>query len=251
MSGNASVAPAEVVERIDRVTDPELDRSIVDLDYVEDVAVDPPTATIELTLPTAWCSPAFAWMMAADARDAAGDLSGIDRVRVRLRDHMHGEEISRGVSRRQAFEDVFDDAEDDLSAVRAQFDHKARVARQYDAVEALDDAGVDPSQSARLRRRDVDIDALDGRTVVRVPNVDLYVTVPTEPIERYVRKAEAVGLVAAPDDRLFATLDGDPVPPEEAETVHRRARLTRTNMRGQGGICARLHEARNGDRPDA
>jgi len=251
MSRSAPIGPSDVIDRVERVTDPELDRSIVDLDYVDDVAVDPPTATIELTLPTAWCSPAFAWMMAADARDAARDLPGIERVRVRLRDHMHGEEISRGVSRRRAFEDVFDDAEDDLSAVRAQFDHKARVARQYDAVEALADAGVDPSQSARLRRRDVDVDALDGRTAVQVPNVDLYVTIPTEPIERYVRKAEAIGLVSAPDDRLFATIEGEPVPPEDAETVHRRARLTRTNMHGQGGICDRLHEARNGDRTDA
>ncbi|MFB6135667.1 MAG: iron-sulfur cluster assembly protein [Halobacteriaceae archaeon] len=49
---------------LDGVTDPELDRSLVDLGYVDEVAVDGGRATVRLTLPTAWCSPAFAWMMA-------------------------------------------------------------------------------------------------------------------------------------------------------------------------------------------
>jgi len=57
--------------------------------------------------------------------------------------------------------------------------------------------------------------------------------------------------VALPDDRLFAMPDTEPIPSERAEEVQRRARSTRTNTRVQGGICAQLHEALNGDPSDA
>lgn len=53
------------------------------------------------------------------------------------------------------------------------------------------------------------------------------------------------------DDRLFAMPDTEPIPSEQAEEVQRRARSTRTNTRVQGGICAQLHEALNGDPSDA
>jgi metal-sulfur cluster biosynthetic enzyme len=59
---------ATVMERLDRVDDPELDDSIIELDYVRDLAIDESSVGVELVLPTAWCSPAFAWMMATGAR---------------------------------------------------------------------------------------------------------------------------------------------------------------------------------------
>ena len=36
--------------------------------------IDDGDVTVEFTLPTAWCSPAFAWMMATDARDEVDSL---------------------------------------------------------------------------------------------------------------------------------------------------------------------------------
>ena len=46
-----------------RVTDPELDESIVELDYVDQIDIGDDDVTVHFTLPTAWCSPAFAWMI--------------------------------------------------------------------------------------------------------------------------------------------------------------------------------------------
>ncbi|MFC7155156.1 iron-sulfur cluster assembly protein [Halomarina halobia] len=247
MSGRASaVTRTAVLDRLDRVTDPELDRSIVELEYVERVEVDPPRVSVRMALPTAWCSPAFAWMMASDAREETLALDGVEAVRVELVDHMHEREITEGVNADRDFEAVFEDATEGVEAVRAVLDDKARLARQYRAVEALLDAGVRPAQVARLRRRDVTLDAEPDRASVDLDGDALVVFVPREPLARYVEKATDAGIAEGPDDRLFATPDGDPFTVDSFDLVHRRARLARTNMTGQGTVCDGLRRARYG-----
>jgi metal-sulfur cluster biosynthetic enzyme len=242
----ASARPTHesVRARLDRVDDPELDESIVDLDYIHDLAIDGSNITIELVLPTAWCSPAFAWMMATGARDEVEGLPGVEECNVRLTDHMHAEEINRGVNEERAFEAVFPDADGGIEEVRKTLDEKARMGRQYRAVEALTEAGIEPEQVVSLRRTDVSLG--DEQALVTLADGGLVVPVPVEPLTEYLQKAETVGVVTSPDDRLFATPDGDSIAPDEFEHVQRRARLAKTNANGQGSICAALNEARNG-----
>jgi metal-sulfur cluster biosynthetic enzyme len=230
--------------RLDRVDDPELDESIVELDYIRDLAIDGSDVTVELVLPTAWCSPAFAWMMATGARDEVEALPGIEECNARLADHMHEREINRGVNEGLAFEETFPDAEDGIEDVRRTLDEKARMGRQYRAVEALREAGIDPEQIVSLRRADVSLG--EERALVSLADGGLVVPVPAEPVAEYLQKAETVGLVTDPSDRLFATPEGDPIPPDEFESVQRRARLVKANANGQGSVCAALNEARNG-----
>ncbi|WP_049903273.1 iron-sulfur cluster assembly protein [Halococcus agarilyticus] len=235
---------AAVRDRLDRVDDPELDESIVELDYIRDLAIDASVVTVELVLPTAWCSPAFAWMMATGARDEVSALPDVEKCVVRLRDHMHEDEINHGVNERLAFEDAFPDAEDGLADVRRTLDEKARMGRQYRAIEALLDAGIDPEQIAALRRADVSLD--DEQTLVSLADGGLVVSVSADPVVEYLRKAAATGLVTGPTDRLFATPEGEPISPDEFDRVQHRARLAKTNATGQGSICSALNEARNG-----
>ena len=228
------------------VTDPELDRSIVELDYVDEIAFEPreegTAVSVAFTLPTAWCSPAFAWMMATDARDAVEALSGVAECEVELREHMHEDEVNRGVNERLSFEESFPDAEDGIADLRATLDEKARMARQYDAVEALLDAGLDGDQIATLRRDDVDrFD--DDCLAVYVRDGDVGVTLDADAVDRYLRKARTVDLFEG-SDRLFRTPEGEPFDPEAFELVHRRGRLAQVNMDGQGGVCDALHDAR-------
>jgi len=239
---------AAVRERLDRVHDPELDRSIVDLEYVEEVAIDGGAVTVTFVLPTAWCSPAFAWMMATGIRDEVRSLPAVTSVTVRLVDHMHGEEITRGVNRELPFESVFEDAEDGIEAVRRKLDEKARFARQYEAVRALRDAGLDPAQIASLRPADLDLDGDADAATVPVRDGALSVTVDREPLTEYLEKARETGVVTGADDRLFADRDGDPLDPDPDafEAVIRDSRLAASNIEGQATICASLHESRNG-----
>jgi metal-sulfur cluster biosynthetic enzyme len=255
-SGDAAVDRAAVRERLDRVYDPELDRSIVDLDYVETIAIDDGTVTVSFVLPTAWCSPAFAWMMATGIRDEVTALEGVASTTVRLRDHMHGEEIETGVNEGLAFESVFETAEDGIDEVRRKLDEKARFARQYEAVRALEAAGLDPEQIASLTRGDLTLeregDHDDERAVVTVRDGVLSVTVDRDPLATYLEKATTTGLVTDASDLLFADRDGDPLDPdpETFEAVVRDARLAVSNIEGQGAICEALHESRNGTADD-
>jgi metal-sulfur cluster biosynthetic enzyme len=240
----ADIDRATVTERLDRVDDPELDESIVALDYVRDLTIDGSSVRVELVLPTAWCSPAFAWMMATGARDEVEDLPGIEECTVRLTDHMHEAEINRGVNEGLSFAEAFPDAEDGIEEVRRTLDEKARMGRQHRAVEILREAGIEPEQIVSLRQSDVSLD--DEQALVSLADGGLVVPVPAEPMTEYLQKAKAVGLVTDPADRLFATSEGDPIPPTEFEAVQRRARLAKTNANGQGSVCAALNEARNG-----
>jgi metal-sulfur cluster biosynthetic enzyme len=257
-----TITDQAVRDRLDRVTDPELDRSIVALDYVESVDVDLPEVHVRFTLPTAWCSPAFAWMMATDARREVETLPGVDRAVVELGDHMHAEEINRGVNERLSFEASFPDADGEVEDVRRDLDEKALLSRQYRAVSALLDAGLTPEQvldltPARLGvdpegdgRQTPDADESEDTTTLFVRDGSVGITVPLGPVRSYLGKARPLGVVTGADDPLFRTPEGDELTSENFERVHHRTRLTATNMDGQGGICAYLHEARQGRSAD-
>ncbi len=237
-----------VLDELDGVTDPELDESVVELEYVQSVEVDLPRIRVEFRLPTAWCSPAFAWMMASDMREACESLDGCERARVHLTDHLHGEEITEGVNADREFEAVFEDATEGVEAVREVLDGKARLNRQYYAAEELLDAGCTPRQLATLRRGDVTPTG-DGRVAVCLDGLAVFAD--ADPVERYVEKAVEVGIATDDDARLFATPEGEDIDPDGFELVHRRARLAKTNMSGQGAVCDGLRRSRYGeDAPD-
>jgi metal-sulfur cluster biosynthetic enzyme len=235
-----------VRDRLDRVDDPELDRSIVELGYIERVEITGERVEVGFVLPTAWCSPAFAWMMATGTRDEVGSLPEVEEVRVHLRDHMHGEEINRGVNEGLAFEEAFEEAEDGIEAVREKLDEKARLARQFDALDALVEAGLTPAQVANLRLGAVDLTFEEDRSAVSLREGAVTVTLPREPLADYLEKARATGLVTDEDDRLFADRDGEPFDAEAFDDVRRQSRVAAANITGQGAICSALHEARNG-----
>ncbi|MFW5917037.1 MAG: metal-sulfur cluster assembly factor [Halorubrum sp.] len=228
--------------RLDRVEDPELARSIVELDYVDAIEIDGGRVEVRFTLPTAWCSPAFAWMMATDARDEIEELDWVREARVELCDHMHDEEITTGVNARQTFGETFPDADGGVAEVRAALADKARVSRQRAAVETLLDAGVDAEQVVSLDRADVTVDA----DAAHVSLGGLTVVVDRDPIEEYLRRATESGHVTAPDDTLFLTPEGDPIPAGRLDVVQKRSRLADVNMDGQGAVCDALHVARHG-----
>lgn len=242
-SSTSVVTREEIRERLARVHDPELDESIVELEYVVDVRIDGGHVSVGWVLPTAWCSPTFAWMMATDIRDELERLPGVEEASVELHDHMHDAEINRGVNERLPFQEVFEDAEAGVEKVRHKLDRKARLARQYRAVEALKDASLDPAQIVSLTLDD--LDRVDDRVVIYLHDDAVAVTVPAEPIGDYLEKARAVDVVTDPDDPLFAGPDGEPITLTDFESIHREARLAKSNMSGQGVICGQLHEARH------
>ena len=83
---------------LDTVIDPEIDEPVTTLEFVSSVEVsDDNDVCIEFRLPTYWCAPNFAFLMASDMRDAVAELNWVNGVSVRLLDHFSAEMINRAL----------------------------------------------------------------------------------------------------------------------------------------------------------
>lgn len=145
-----------VLEAIRPVRDPELDRSIVELDFVSSVVVVADLVTVRLRLPTYFCAPNFSYLMVADVREAVLGLPDVAHVEVHLDDHFTAQEINDGVNQERGFEASFPEfADGELGDLRQLFRRKALMARQYRLSTRLRAAGLDPAQMAGLTLRQV------------------------------------------------------------------------------------------------
>jgi metal-sulfur cluster biosynthetic enzyme len=156
VSATAFAAPAdrvsEVLARLATVNDPELDESVVELDFVTDITVDGDGAvSLSFRLPTYWCAANFAFIMAEDMRNAVAALPWVTRVHVTLGEHMYAETINRGMSQTQSFETAFgSEADGNLAQVRRTFLVKAFQRRQVALGDHLLAAGHTPEGLAAL-----------------------------------------------------------------------------------------------------
>jgi metal-sulfur cluster biosynthetic enzyme len=223
---------ARVLEALGEVHDPELDEPITSLRFVTSCEVTPDgDVEILLRLPTPQCAPNFAYLMAADARDAVRRLSGVRRVAVRLEDHYTGDEINAAIARGEGFAGAFPGETDDnrLDALRSLFQRKALVARQARLCEALLAAGETPEQVTAHRVADLP----RGRDARRCLEL----------------RAE-LGIPHDRDSPAFVLPGGEPVQAAELGRWLRSARLVRTSLDVNGGICRSLLEIRHDLAPD-
>jgi metal-sulfur cluster biosynthetic enzyme len=210
---------AGVLGALGTVYDPELDEPITALRFVSACEVSRAgDVEVRLRLPTPQCAPNFAYLMAADARDAVRRLPDVGEVRVVLEDHYTGDEINAAVGRDEGFEGAFPGETDgDLGALRALFQRKALVARQG----RLLDAVPDPA-SAKLGD-------LAGPEADRCREL----------------RAE-LGIDAGDDAPAFVRGDGTPLRPGELARFGRMASLTALSLETNGGICRSLLQVRYG-----
>jgi metal-sulfur cluster biosynthetic enzyme len=221
-----------VLEALGEVHDPELDEPITSLRFVTacEVTADG-DVEILLRLPTPQCAPNFAYLMAADARDVVSRLPGIRKVAVRLEDHYTGEEINAAIARGEGFTGAFPgETEDDgLESLRSLFERKALVARQARLCEAILAEGATPEQ-------------VTARRVADLPNV--------ADARRCLELRGRLGIASDPDSPAFVSPRGEPVAAAELARWLRSARLVRTSLDVNGGICRSLLETRYGLAPD-
>jgi metal-sulfur cluster biosynthetic enzyme len=225
----AALSPIESSVRavLDTVFDPELDEPITDLGFVRSVAVDAACRVeVHLRLPTSFCSPNFAWIMAADARDAVRAVPGVGGVTIELDDHHDSGLINRGLADGLDYKQTFGpEAEQSLDALRATFRRKAHVAAVERALTAW--LRADPSRTeqaaAAVRIRDLAVDRLR---------------------ETLVRRRTALGWPAGPDAVVLVDDDGAPVSPAEAPRRLRVARSVRISIDGNAHFCRGLLQTR-------
>ena len=225
---------AEVWARLDLVMDPELDEAVTDMGFIEAVTITgPATVEIGFRLPTYWCSPNFAFLMATDIKRQVESLPWVARAIVRLEDHNSGEELNAVVNSGGSFAEVFPDLPEgeDLSDLRAKFDQKAFQRRQEVVIKALKALGHPPAAIVDLTLGAFDAIAFDDPEDARQKG-------------RYRDLLVARGLANAPGDRALPDWQGAPISAEGFAEYMGLLRSVRINMEFSGSLCRGLKSVR-------
>lgn len=224
---------AEVWRVLARVADPELDEPVTEMGFVEAIEIDGSDVTVQFRLPTFWCSPNFAFLMAEGIVRELAALPWVARGSVRLEDHMYAAEVNAaangGASFSEAFAALCDG--DDLGALRAKFDEKAFQRRQESVLLRLRALGWSDAAIVAMTLRQLDaIDFEDGEAHAQRP--------------RYREALVRRGLARWPGDLAFRNWGGEPLAVEGFRDYLGRLRQVRLNMEFGGALCRGLAGSR-------
>jgi metal-sulfur cluster biosynthetic enzyme len=219
---------AEILQALATVTDPELDEPITELGFVRSVHIDDRGVTVHLRLPTAFCSPNFAYLMASDALDALRDLDHAGDVRVLLDDHHDSDKINTGLAADAGYLGTFgDEAQESLVELRNVFWRKAHAAAMERAIGSL------------MRQTPMDVDHVQRLTLRELPDGRSKAAL--------LRRRFAIGLSNCPNSRVLVDDDGKPIPVEHVPLRLRFAKSVRISMEGNAHFCRGLLATRYAD----
>jgi metal-sulfur cluster biosynthetic enzyme len=228
---------AEVWKTLGAVTDPEIDESVTSLEFISDVQVDlDGNVRVEFRLPTYWCAPNFAFLMASDMRDVLAELPWTHKISVELLDHFSAPLINRSIELNRTFREAFPGETDgDLEELRKLFLGKAFERRQELLIGYLRKKQVSPEEITRLRLDELLAMPLEGEgNGLR----SLYL---------FVRRKVLPQL--GPDSAAFTTLEGARLESGCFMEYVRKIRGARMNAEFNGAICRGLLAARKGEEP--
>jgi metal-sulfur cluster biosynthetic enzyme len=228
MTATAVSLQADIIAALATVTDPELDQPITELGFVRSVAIEDDGVTVHLRLPTAFCSPNFAYLMASDAVDALRAVDDIGQVRVLLDDHHDSDKINAGLAANAGYTGTFgSEADDSLDELRTTFLRKAHTAAMERVVTTLLNRGMVAADAIyRLTLRDLPA----GREKAAL-----------------LRRRFALGLSTCPNGRVVVDDEGRPLDQEAVPMRLRFARSVRISMEGNSHFCRGLLATRYDD----
>lgn len=222
---------AEVWTSLQSVMDPELDESVVDLNFVTRAEVDASNYVhIEFRLPTYWCAANFSFLMADDMRRAVAALDWVTGASVVLGEHMYADQINAGLARGLSFQETFGvEADGDLEELRRTFLVKAFQRRQVALLNHLTGLGHSPQ-------------TLTALTLVELR--DLPVDDEGDRLRR--RYLERRGVVAATGDEMPAFVDaaGLPLSAERFAAYVAGLRRVGVNAEFNSALCRGLLSVR-------
>ena len=222
----------------------------IKLGFVRSLQAENGHLTVELHLPTYWCAPNFAFLMAYDVRLELLAVEGVHEVSIRLTDHFASEAIGAAVNSGKSFAEAFpDEASENLGQLRELFLRKGYIKRQERLLRRLRDAGLSLEEIAGLRIEDVYFEDeacwvnQDGGQVSRVA--------PAEVASQYLERRSEIGLDCSPATPLMTNLLDDAIPAGELEKYLIRARTVRVSLEANGALCSALLGARKTEKGEA
>lgn len=229
----------EVWRRLDLVTDPELDEPMTDMGFIETVAVsDGGVVQVFFRLPTYWCSPNFAFLMADGVRRAVEGLPWVERCVVQLEDHLCADELNAAVNAGRSFAEAFAQRTggDTLAAVRETFERKAFDKRQEAVLLGMRAMGFTPADAVSMTLGALDLLVLEDDEGARQA-------------PRYRALLVGRGLAVVGADHAFPDPDGRPLTVEGYAARMSALRSVRINMEFGGALCRGLKRSRYREAP--
>jgi len=224
----------EVRAALGRVTDPELDESVVELNFITGICVTGADVAVTFRLPTYWCAANFSYLMASDMRDAVAALPWVEKVSVILDDHMFVDAINDGVAGQKDFADAFPaEAGMDLPSIRLNFGLKSFERRQEALLRHMLAEGHEPDIILQL--------TTDGLTRLNLNEEGQKLRA------RYLERR----LLAGNPPAAFVGRDGKEIVPETLTAYLRNVRRVGLNAEFNGALCRGLLAARYGEAPAA
>lgn len=212
------------------VVDPELDEPITTLGFVRSIVVSPGgNVKVHLRLPTSFCAPNFAYLMASDAKDVLTKLEWTRRVVVELDDHHDSTIINAGLAADAGYRGTFrHEAEESLDELRETFRRKAHTAAMERCLTALlrSDPQRPESSLGDVRLADLPDDATT---------------------ESLLRHRRGLGLSTEPDALAMVDHLGRGYAEDGVPLALRRARSTRISIEGNAHFCRGLLRTRYGE----
>jgi metal-sulfur cluster biosynthetic enzyme len=222
---------AEVWACLQGVTDPELDESVTELNFVSKIDVDPENRVyIEFRLPTYWCAANFSFLMADDMRRAVNALDWVESVSVVLGEHMYADKINAGLAKGLSFQETFGaEADGSLDDLRQTFLVKAFQRRQVALLNHLIGMGYSPEAIVSLTLTELGCLPVDdeGEKLVR----------------RFLERRAVVGLLGA-DEPAFVDAKGAGVKADGFAAYVSGLRRVGINAEFNGALCRGLLSVR-------
>jgi metal-sulfur cluster biosynthetic enzyme len=234
---------AIILERLQRVLDPELDEPVLQLGFIESLHVQGGHATVAIHMPTSWCAVNFVYMMAEDIRHALLAVESIHAVTIHVGDHFAAPAIETGVNAGTPFAEAFAaEGGGDLATLRETFLRKGFTSRQERLLRDLKDAGLTAADICALRIGDLSFvgDACLAHCAGRKP-VEVG---PADTARRYLQRRGDLGLDGSPTGPLITDLQDQPLTMERLEEHWTRARTVRLSLEANGAFCRAVLAAR-------
>ena len=238
---------ADIMTAIADVLDPELDEPLVKLGFIDRVQVEGSDVTVVFKLPTYWCSPNFAYLMASDLREKARAVPGVRAVCIKLLDHCVEDEVTNGINGGLSFSEAFpeESLEDEhLEALRRTFLRKGFLMRQDALIRQMLKMGLDEAMIVTLQVADMTIDESGNVVFITAQGRTLRLEGMGRHAAGYLNRRASLGLPLAPRDPLMINDEGLPVEPTGLREFLRRSRSIRMSIMFNTSMCKGLFRTR-------
>ncbi len=244
---DSGITEADIYTAIANVLDPELDEPLVKLGFIDRVLVDGPDVTVIFKLPTYWCAPNFAYLMASDLRKKVRTVPGVRIARVILLDHCAEEEVTNAVNQGRSFSEAFPDEvpeDEHLEELRRTFLRKGFLMRQDALLRQMLKVGLDEDTISTLHMADMTIDEPTNAAFVSIQEQVVQLEGVGHSASMYLSRRTALGLPQAPADPLVIDDQGQSLQPGGLKEFLRRSRSIRMNIMFNTSMCKGLFRTR-------